>query len=413
MSTLAILLPLAPLAADASYDYALSADGQAVSRHGSATAALLPAAGRAGETVAVVPARALSWHRVALPPGALAHAGRVRAVLEGLLEEQLLDDPATLHFALEPGAQSGSTAWVAVCERAWLQAALQALEAAGRPVDRVVPELAPGPTASGRPEGTVLGPPEQARLAVAGAGPELAAAVLPLDATAATWLGAPGEDDPPVRAEPAVVALAERLLAPRRIQLQTAAERMLAATRSPWNLAQFDLASSGGTRLLRRAAAAAHTFLHAPPWRPARWALLALVLVQVAGLNLWAWQDRQALAAKRAAVDRLLTESFPQVQVVVDAPVQMERELARLRQQAGSLSARDLEPLMAAAGHALPAGRAVAAIEYGDGELRLPGLVLNAQELAAARQRAAAEGVQLLTRDDALALRADAEGAGR
>src|SRR5690606_29089295 len=61
MSTLAILLPLAPLAADASYDYALSADGQAVSRHGSATAALLPAAGRAGETVAVVPARALSW----------------------------------------------------------------------------------------------------------------------------------------------------------------------------------------------------------------------------------------------------------------------------------------------------------------------------------------------------------------
>ena len=62
---------------------------------------------RAGEIVAVVPARALSWQQVTLPQGATAQASRLRAVLEGLLEEHLLDDPAQLHFALQPLRPSG------------------------------------------------------------------------------------------------------------------------------------------------------------------------------------------------------------------------------------------------------------------------------------------------------------------
>ena len=46
--------------------------------------------------MAVVPARALSWQRVQLPPGLALGAGqqtpRLRSVLEGLLEDRLLDD---------------------------------------------------------------------------------------------------------------------------------------------------------------------------------------------------------------------------------------------------------------------------------------------------------------------------------
>ncbi|HON31400.1 MAG TPA: hypothetical protein PLN11_10215, partial [Ottowia sp.] len=66
MSLLLIALPPGP---PADYAFATSADGQDVATHGSAAPALLPAAGRAVEVVAVVPAARLSWQRVNLPRG--------------------------------------------------------------------------------------------------------------------------------------------------------------------------------------------------------------------------------------------------------------------------------------------------------------------------------------------------------
>ena len=405
MSTLVLTLPPGPQAPAAEYGYTLTADGHNAIRQACTSAALLPDPGRTGEVVAVVPARALSWQRVTLPQGALAQASRLRAILEGLLEEHLLEEPTRLHFALQPGAQSGSPAWVAVCDRAWLHEALQALEAAGRPVDRVVPEFAPGPTASGQQECEVIGAPEDAQIVLTGHGPEQAVAVLPLSAAPALAAMAPAaEDAPPVRAEPAVAALAERLLG-RPVQIHTASQRALAAARGDWDLAQFDLASSGRTRALRRLGAAANAFARAPQWRAARWGLGLAVAVQLIGLNLWAWQDRQALAAKQAGVRGILTQTFPRIQAVVDAPVQMERELALLRQAAGSMARRDLEPLMAAAGAALPAARLPGQIEYAGGELLLRGMELPPEELAAVNQRLAADGYAARSQDGALLLR--------
>lgn len=407
MSTLVLTLPLGSPGPAAEYSYTLTADGHTATRHASTTAALLPDPGRAGEIVAVTPARALSWQQVTLPQGAMSQPGRLRAILEGLLEEHLLDDPAQLHFALQPGAQPGSPAWVAVCDRAWLRGALQALEAAGRPADRVVPEFAPGPTASGQEEYDVLGSPEDAQLVLTGHGPQQAVAVLPLAAGAALAARpTPDETPAPARAEPAVASLAERLLS-RPVQLHTASQRALAAARGDWDLAQFDLASTGRTRALRKLGGAASTFVRAPQWRAARWALAVTVAVQVVGLNLWAWQDRQALAAKQVGVRNALTQTFPHVKVVVDAPVQMERELAQLRQAAGSVSQRDLEPLMAAAGAALPPPRVPSQIEYANGELRLRGLELAPEELTAMNQRLAAEGLSAQSQEGALLVRAE------
>ncbi len=65
-----------------------------------------------------------------IPLGANQQTPRLRSILEGLLEDRLLDDPAQLHFALQPGARAGSPVWVAVCDRSWLRDHLQALEAA-------------------------------------------------------------------------------------------------------------------------------------------------------------------------------------------------------------------------------------------------------------------------------------------
>ena len=154
MSSLILTLPLTPPGITTTYSYALTSDGHTAAAHAHAAAGLLPEPSRpGGEVVAVVPLAALSWQRVQLPPGiplgANQQTPRLRSILEGLLEDRLLDDPAQLHFALQPGARAGSPVWVAVCDRSWLRDHLQALEAAGRPVSRVVPEFAPGPTASG------------------------------------------------------------------------------------------------------------------------------------------------------------------------------------------------------------------------------------------------------------------------
>ena len=400
MSLLLIALPPGP---PADYAFATSADGQDLATHGSAAPALLPAAGRAVEVVAVVPAARLSWQRVNLPRGVGPGSPRLRGVLEGLLEDQLLDEPPALHFALQPGAQPGGSAWVAVCERAWLAAHLAALDAAGRPPARIVPELSPqhGPTRL-----WLSGEPERPWLLMSGDGVPGGAQALPFGPGSAALLPAAAADAPApeLLAEPALAALAEQAFQ-RPVAIRSAAERLLHASRSPWDLAQLEFSRGGRARAARRAGTLWRDFLHAPAWRPARWALALLLLVNLAGLNLLAWRTGQALAAQRQAQQVLLTDTFPQVKVVVDAPVQMAREVAALRQATGAASGRDLEPMLQAFGQLALTQQAPTAIEFEAGELRLKGLTLAAGALAEANPRLRPLGLHLRTEGDTAVLR--------
>lgn len=223
MSLLLIALPPGP---PADYAFATSADGQDVATHGSAAPALLPAAGRAVEVVAVVPAARLSWQRVNLPRGVGPGSPRLRGVLEGLLEDQLLDEPPALHFALQPGAQPGGSAWVAVCERAWLAAHLAALEAVGRAPARIVPELTPD---DGPARLWLTGEPARAWLLMSGDGVPGGAQALPFGPGTAALLPATGAAAPELLAEPAVAALAEQSLQ-RPVAIRSAAQRLLQAS---------------------------------------------------------------------------------------------------------------------------------------------------------------------------------------
>ncbi len=379
MSTLIICLPPSAPGAAASYDYALTSDGLTLTGHASVPAALLPAAERGGEVVAVIPGAMLSWHTVELPKGVGTGSPRLRAILEGLLEDRLLDESGQLHLALAP-AQAARAAdgriWVAACDNSWLREHLQALDAAQRPVNRIVPEFAP---ALGPLQVHAVGEADLPQLIVIG---EAAAGVmrLPLTAAALTLIPTAGADEEVlVLAEPGVAELAEQLLQ-CKVSLQTRPQRWLDAARSPWDLAQFDLASSGRARTVKRLSSVSRELLHAPLWRPARWGAAALVLVNLIGLNAWAWKTQSALQAQRAAVQGTLTQSFPQVKVVMDAPLQMEREVAALRQATGTASDRDLEVILASLGAAIPTGRSLTAIEFAAGEARLKGLKLSAQE---------------------------------
>lgn len=403
MRTLIVCLPSTASSSTTSYDYSLTADGRTLLDHGSVPPDLLPSAERGSEVVAVVSAGQLSWHSVELPRGIGAGSPRLRAVLENLLEERLLDDPGLLHLALAPGTASSGPVWVAVCERAWLRSHLQALEAAHCPVTRIVPEFEPE---TGPLQLHVIGEPDLPQLLATG---ESLGGVmrLPLSAAGLALLPAIADDqDLQVLAEPGVAALAEQLLQ-RKVSLLTRPQRWLDASGSSWDLAQFDLASSSRSRTFKRLSGIGREWLQSPVWRPARWGVVLWLAANLLGLNAWAWKEQSALQSGRAAAQAMLTQTFPEIKVVVDAPLQMEREVAALRQATGASSGRDLETMLAAVGSALPADRAAGAIEFSAGEARIRGLRLSAQEGSALAIRLKSQGFTARLEGDVLTVKQD------
>ena len=409
MSLLLIQLP----AGDAAhYDYIASTDGRSPTAQGSGVpAALLPAAGRGVEVVALAPASRLAWQRVRLPKGLGPQSARLRPALSGLLEDRLLTEPQDLHFALAPDARGGDApCWVAMCDRHWLQRHLHALEAAGRPVSRIVPEAAPQ---EGEPALTLTGDDARPLALLTGGAQEAGVLALPFTPAALALLpqDAAGllPEDTAVQAEPAVAQLAERLLG-GPVPLLPRAERLLLACRSRWDLAQMDLAAGSRARAGKRLLALGRAMWHERQWRPARWALALALIANLAGLNLWAWQERAQLHALREQTEATLTQTFPHVRLVVDAPLQMEREVAALRQASGTPAPGDMETLLAALGQAGQANPAAAlpvptSIEYESGQLSLHGLPPQAPALPALIAQLHSLGYQAEAQNEQLLLR--------
>jgi general secretion pathway protein L len=182
-------------------------------------------------------------------------------------------------------------------------------------------------------------------------------------------------------AEPAVAALAEQLFG-RPVILEQRGQRLLRAANAPWDLAQFEFTPSQRDPRWTRLAQGWQSFARAPSWRPARWALVLLVMGQVVGLNAWVLREQSLLKAQRQAVAAVLTDTFPKVPVVVDAPLQMAREVAALQRASGSVAGTDLESILASFSALAPVGYAPTAIEYAANELRLSGPVLNPAQQA-------------------------------
>ena len=393
MRTLIIQLPLTPASPAATYAHAWATATAQATRLAvqSAPAALLPQPQRQNEVVLLVPAQALSWHAVELPAGLHRSASRLGAALQGLLEEQLLADPASLHLALQPSWQGAAQPWVAACDKAWLNGHLQALEAAGLTVHRIVPEIAPD---SAAPQILALGDApsgwvwfRQTALGVWGC-PVAAAPASHWPA----WLGQTDKGAVQALAEPALASwLAERLgSAPQLLQPH---QHWLQALDSDWDLAQFDLQTHARARRIKALQKAVSALWAAPAWRPARWGLGLLVLVQLVGLNAWAWKTRADWQTQQHAMTRLLQETFPKTTVVVDAPLQMAREVDRLRQGSGQPLPTDLDRLLQALGQALPPGMpAPTQLNFQPGRLQVQGLTLSAVQHQAMEQALQGQG---------------------
>lgn len=415
MSVLLLLLPPCPRAAGASarppgrWRYVWSANGTNVDRSGSAATELLP---KADSIVAVVGAADLSWQRITLPR---APAARLRAALAGALEDQLLEEPETLHFALPPKPEAGTPTWVVALNKAWLKNLLEAIEASGRNVDRVVPEVWPDAAARGHfhsaasaaavlddPTGT-LGDTAEAHplltLATASGACQLRLGGTLAGPLARQMLGSgPVQFTATANAAAAAEAWLDQQGLAQRVSLCSEHQHLLAAASSPWNLRQFDLLPQlRGTRALRDAARR----LGSPAWRPARWGLAALVGLQLVGLNAYAWQQQRTLQAKREQALNLLKTTHPQVRAVLDAPLQMQRENERLLAAAGKPGGTDFETLLAAAAVAWPEGMAAAqSLRFENGQLQLSVPGAGEAQAAALRERLRGQGLEARLQDN-------------
>lgn len=394
----------------AELSYVLSSDGHRVEDSGRAAPALLPGRNRGTTSVvAVLSDGALGWQRITCPKAAPA---RMRAALVGVLEENLLDDADTVHLALQPDPRPGEAAWVATTDRAWLAAQLQALEQAGLVVDRVVPGAVPADGVDSpsslhaqTPAEAQLGSPSSAsdkhQLHLTWSHAEgvthwpaegtLARRLLPLPLPAGTRLSA----------TPAAAAAAQAWLG-QSVQIENSTERLLAAAASTWNLRQFELAPRHrGAATLREAQ---RQFL-SPTWRPVRWGLVGLLLVQLVGLNAWAWMQKSQLQSRREAMTALLRNTHPQVRAILDAPVQMQRETETLRASAGRAGDSDLEVLLQTAASAWPENLAVQTLRFEAGQLTLSANGLGPDQIGRLRDSLRPGGWLVEGADNRLTLR--------
>jgi general secretion pathway protein L len=365
--------------ANAEWDYALISHAGMLTSHGTALPALLP---EADQATLLLPAQALSWHAAQLPLlSRNSSAQKQQAMLAGVLEEQLLDDVAQMHLAACPTLSNSGKTWVAAAEKASLLNAVKVLQAAHVPLNSIAPLAFPGQM----PGLHVSGTPSAAWLTYTDA-----QGVLCIPLSQAVLLPHPLPETLLPSAEPAVAALAEQVLGQRVNVLQAPQwmlQAMQAAKAQGVDLAQGDLAVSQGGRAWQSFVGGMRDVFSAPAWRAVRYGLGLLLLAHVIGLNAWAWKESTALHNKKTQINQLLTQSFPNVKVVVDAPLQMQRELATLRQSQGQLSGRDFESIYSRFSALALINTAPNAIEFIANEVQIKGLDFSAEQLNALQPR--------------------------
>jgi general secretion pathway protein L len=345
------------------FDYVDSVDGHHVARSGQVSVQDLARWG--SEVVAVLPWQVLAWHQVTLPPGV---GGRLNAVLGSLLEDSCLQDPNELHMVLGPQAdkllRQGGEVVVAACAKAWLRQALAPLTSAGLRVQRLVPEVCPSPSTE-----TV-----QCYVMEDGAHAQTLLCThdsvwrMPPHASALTV--AHNASNVVVWAEPSVADTAARLINTPPSP-QTTAQRWVQATANGWDLAKGEWAQGHGLRGWRGLQAAWRKLRFDPTWKATRRGLVLLAVVNLLGLNLWTWQVQAHMAQQQSSLTHILTTTFPQVKIVVDAPTQMRRELEMAKKNSAQAQDADLDVMLQFLSAHWPPGATPTHLDYRGGALRL------------------------------------------
>jgi type II secretory pathway component PulL len=147
------------------------------------------------------------------------------------------------------------------------------------------------------------------------------------------------------------------------------AQRMWLAAQDGSNLLQFDLAvSSKGVRRYKQWLSQ----IKGQSWRPIYVGLAFLVLAHAMGLQFYAWSISRLVRLKQDEIHAIAQQTFPSIQVVLDASKQMQNELDLRKNQKGEAGSHDFETLLNEVSSAWPTEKPWATqIDFKSGELIL------------------------------------------
>ena len=368
MTILQIYLPEAGLANDndIALRYALRHNTGELQRSGTGQPAELP---RADRVDIIVPASLVLFTEVKLPP---VRGQKLRQLLPFAVEEKILSDPEQVQVAAGARDEAGVTR-VAVIDRAWLNAACERLRLLGmRPdngfAETCLPELEPNAW-------TLIwdGNDGFVRTAV-GAG-------LALDSMSEG--GAPFALRRAVEEARGHARLPEKIILRATdaaasvpdLQLWTTQLGVSVVPGQDWHWAPRFLNTANSINLLQGDYAPSSSMRELLPQLRPILALAGLIVgVQVLATGADWWRLNHEKKTLAAEMDKTFKAAFPDAKVVVDAPLQMQRNLADLRRASGQSQPNDFLPLLAKALPLISAATGVEAMNYDQGALKVDAL---------------------------------------
>ena len=365
MTILQIYLPESGLSndSDISLRYALRANTGELQRNGTGQLSELP---RADRVDIIVPASLVLFTEVKLPP---VRGQKLRQLLPFAVEEKILSDPDQVQVAAGQRDAAGITR-VAIVDRAWLDASCDRLRQLGmRPengyAETCLPELEPNAW-------TLIWDGEEGFVRTAvGAG-------LALDSMGDT--AAPFALRRAVEEARANTRLPEKIILRATdaaasvpdLQLWTTQLGVSVVPGQDWhwaprflntanaiNLLQGDYAPSSGVRELL------------PQLRPILLLAGLIIGAQVLATGVDWFRLNREKKTLTAEMDKTFKSAFPDAKVVVDAPLQMQRNLAELRRASGQSQPNDFLPLLAKTLPLISAATSVESISYDQGTLKV------------------------------------------
>lgn len=362
MSTLYIRHPARGEGEHALAQYALVADSGTIAQQGEgALRNMADVMASSRKVVVMLAASDVTLLQVKVPP---LSSARLKVALPGLVEEQVLGDPADLVLVPAPVSAPDGTRTVAVVQRSWLEPIVKLLLAQGAHGVSALPAQLCLPLEPGTVSGAIRGGEITLRMAqFQGLG---------LDMTGA---------------EPLVALQTARALAgdaPLNLYLppaQLGEYQAIAAEVGPGvTLAADDWSvwvDGSHTTSLDLVPGLGSAGARAADWKRWRWpvalALLAFV-VNVAGMNIeWLRMKREAEALRQSMVTTFRA-AYPNETVILDPAAQMRKNIAMAKAAQGEVSSNEFVYLAAAFGEAMRgAGReaAIGSLEFRESALNV------------------------------------------
>jgi len=374
--------------------WALCDDSGAVLQSGSGTLASMP---KVKECIGIVAPERTLLLSVKTPPGARR---QWKAALPFLAENQTLPDPEENHVVLGAAADGGRVNLL-IADKAWLRRMVEACRTASLPVRKVVPEVLLPALA---PQGWTLVWNGVGGFVRSGAGSGMA-----LDGGDAAT--------PPVALQ--LMLDNSALSRPDKINVRLMPHPSGAETALPhwekfplplvadeaWDWRRAPISADATNLLAGELAPPSRPLEWWPKLRPAAYLVLMVLCVEMLGGNVqWAIlaYEKQSL---KSAMDASFRKAFGSEGALVNAPLQMQRNMADIKHGAGLEDESDFIPLMNLSARALGKlpPNAMRELHYESGRLEVEINVATTGEL---------EALQTGLRNSGLAVRADTHSAG-